>query len=197
MGRPKALVTLDGEPLVRRGWRALREAGLAPRVVVLGAEHEAAAAALPADAATEVVVAQGWAEGMGASLRAGLAAVRSGDPGEVLDAVLVTLVDTPGIGADALRRVAEQGPAGRGAAALARGACGGVPGHPVLLGREHWDAVAVGARGDRGARDHLRGHPDLTLVEIGDLADPTDVDTPEDLDHLTGRPDRRARPDGR
>lgn len=197
MGRPKALVVVDGEPLVRRGWRALRDAGLTPRIVVVGAEHEAAAAAVPVDADTEVVVADGWAEGMGASLRAGLAALGSRTPEATPDAVLVALVDTPGIGADALRRVAEQGPAGRGAAALARGACGGVPGHPVLLGHEHWDAVTAGARGDRGARDHLRGHPDLTLVEIGDLADPTDVDTPEDLDHLTGRPDRRARPDGR
>lgn len=37
MGRPKALVELDGEPLVRRALRALAEGGCGPLVVVLGA----------------------------------------------------------------------------------------------------------------------------------------------------------------
>ena len=35
--------------------------------------------------------------------------------------------------------------------------------------------------GDAGARGYLAGNPDLTLVECGDLADPDDVDTPEQL----------------
>jgi nicotine blue oxidoreductase len=183
MGRPKALVVVDGEPLVRRGRRVLRDAGLAPRVVVLGAGHEEAAAALGDDpeAAETVVVADGWDEGMGASLRAGLEALRTTSADEV-DAVVVTLVDTPGIGAAAVRRVAERG----GTQALARGAFDGVPGHPVLLGRAHWDAVTDTAHGDAGARGYLRGHPGLTLVEVGDVADPADVDTPADLDHLRG-----------
>ena len=37
MGTPKALVEVDGEPLVRRALRTLREGGAAPLVVVLGA----------------------------------------------------------------------------------------------------------------------------------------------------------------
>jgi hypothetical protein len=35
--------------------------------------------------------------------------------------------------------------------------------------------VAVGTRGDSGARDYLRRH-DVTLVECGDLATGADVD---------------------
>lgn len=181
MGGPKALVSLDGEPLVRRAWRALGAAGLATRVVVLGAAHEDVAAVLPAGAAT--VLAEGWEQGMGASLRAGLAALRDR---EDVDVALVSLVDTPGIGPDALRRVATDGLAPRPCDSLARGAFGGRPGHPVLLGRAHWAAVEAVAHGDAGARDYLRGHPALTLVEIGDLADPGDVDTPSDLDRIRG-----------
>src|SRR5512138_244962 len=40
LGRPKQLLVLDGEPLVRRAARAALEAGFAPVVVVVGA-HEA------------------------------------------------------------------------------------------------------------------------------------------------------------
>ena len=50
-----------------------------------------------------------------------------------------------------------------------------MPGHPVLLGRDHWAGVAATATGDAGARDYLRGR-DVTLVECGDLATGRDVD---------------------
>ncbi|MFC7504207.1 nucleotidyltransferase family protein, partial [Nocardioides sp. GCM10030258] len=58
---------------------------------------------------------------------------------------------------------------------LARATYDGRPGHPVLLGHDHWAAVAAGADGDRGARDYLATHP-LELVECGDLATGHDVD---------------------
>lgn len=179
MGRPKALVELDGEPLVSRATRVLADAGLAPVVVVLGARADEARTLVPAGA--EVVVADGWDEGMGASLRTGLAALR-GHPD--VDAALVSLVDTPGIGADALRRVAA---AAAGPATVARGAFDGVPGHPVLLGRAHWEDVAAVAHGDEGARAFLRDwalrdRAGVDLVEVSDVADPGDLDTPADLD---------------
>ena len=50
-----------------------------------------------------------------------------------------------------------------------------LPGHPVLLGRDHWAAVAQQAAGDAGARGYLRTH-DVALVECGDLATGHDVD---------------------
>ena len=58
-----------------------------------------------------------------------------------------------------------------------------MPGHPVAIGRDHWAAVLTTARGDRGARDHLRATPHR-LVECGDLATGRDLDTAGDLDDL-------------
>ena len=101
MGRPKALVELDGEPLVVRAVRVLRDGGCAPVVVVLGAAADEVRALLPAD--VEVVVEPGWAEGMAASLRSGLAALARLDP--VPEAALVHLVDLPGVTAAAVARV--------------------------------------------------------------------------------------------
>jgi CTP:molybdopterin cytidylyltransferase MocA len=177
MGGPKALVEVDGEPRVRRALRALTDGGAAPAVVVLGARAADVRAALPAR--VEAVEAPDWASGMGASLRAGLAALARHDA----DAAVVHLVDLPGVPAAAVARlVAVAGPAG-----LARAAYGGRPGHPVLLGRAHWAGVAAAATGDAGAREYLRGRTDVQLVECGDLADPDDVDTPEQLAAFTTR----------
>jgi CTP:molybdopterin cytidylyltransferase MocA len=173
MGGPKALVELGGEPLVRRALRVLEQGGCAPLTVVLGAEAPRVAALVGERA--RIVVADDWAEGMGASLRAGLAALTG-------DAVVVHLVDLPGVTAEAVARLAAKS----APSALARAAYDGVPAHPVLLGRDHWAAVAEGARGDQGARAYLKAH-EVALVECGDVARPDDVDTPADLTALRAR----------
>jgi CTP:molybdopterin cytidylyltransferase MocA len=169
MGRAKALVELDGEPLVCRALRVLSGGGCAPLVVVVGASSCDVRSVLPGD--VHVVEAADWAEGMAASLRSGLAAIDD-------DAALVHLVDLPGVTADAVARLLD---GAHGPATLRRAAYGGRPAHPVLLGRDHWPAVRGSAQGDAGARDYLRGNPAVELVECGDVATPDDVDTPDAL----------------
>ena len=174
MGRPKALVVGDdGTPWLRAALGRLHDGGCRRVTVVLGAAA-AEAAALLEGSDVHVVVAPDWAEGMSASLRTGLAALDTS-----ADAALVTLVDLPDVTAAVMVRVLEAA-AGDGRAALARAAYDGVPGHPVAIGRDHWAAVRTTARGDRGARDHLRATPHR-LVECGDLATGRDLDTAEDL----------------
>lgn len=68
---------------------------------------------------------------------------------------------------------------------LAAASYGGRRGHPVLFGARHWAAVARSAYGDVGARAYLREREGrIALVECGDVADPADIDTPEDLGRL-------------
>ena len=179
MGGPKSLVrlTAEGPTLLEVAVAGLHEGGLERVVAVVGAAAEQVAP-LAASVGAEVVVATGWEEGMGASLRAGLGHL-AGPGGDGVDAVLVTLVDLRDVTAAVHRRVlAAAGDAPR--AALARATYGGRPGHPVLLGRDHWPGVEESARGDRGARVHLAGHR-TTPVECGDLATGTDLDTPDAL----------------
>ena len=164
-GGPKALARdEDGTSWLLRSVQALRPCD--EIVVVLGAEAERAAALLPMSVAR--IRADDWAEGMGASLRVGLEALAPTDH----DTALVSLVDLPDVDAAVVARVVA---ASRGRDALARAAYDGVPGHPVLLGRDHWAGIAASATGDRGARDYLAAH-DVELVECGDLATGTDVD---------------------
>ncbi|MDQ0790003.1 nucleotidyltransferase family protein [Streptomyces sp. B3I8] len=176
-GRPKALLVHDGRPLVEHAAEALRAAGCARVHVVLGAaaEEVRARAELP-----DCVLVDNpeWEEGMGTSLRAGLGSLAGTGAG----AALVTLVDQPGIGPRAMRRVLA---AYASPATLASAAYDGVRGHPVLLGADHWAGVAATATGDRGARTYLKAHGGaLRLVECGDVAEPYDIDTEADLVRL-------------
>ena len=62
-------------------------------------------------------------------------------------------------------------------ATLCRAVVDGRPTHPVLIGRDHWGGVAELAEGDRGAGPYLRRHG-AALIDVGDLWDGTDIDTP-------------------
>jgi CTP:molybdopterin cytidylyltransferase MocA len=171
MGMPKALVHDDAGSWLMRGVATLRDGGCARVTVVLGAEADRVRPLL-ADLDVAEVFADDWAEGMGASLRTGLRSLaRSSDTG-----VVVSLVDLPDLVSDVVARViAAAEPFGP--AALVRAAYDGKPGHPVLLGRDHWAAVIETAVGDQGARAYLAQH-EVTLVECGDLASGRDVDSP-------------------
>ncbi|MFD3557159.1 NTP transferase domain-containing protein [Streptomyces goshikiensis] len=176
-GRPKALLPYRGRPLIENAVRVLREAGLHPLHVVLGAS--AAEVRERADLTGCVVVDNpDWAEGMGSSLRVGLASLAGTGAG----AALVSLVDQPGIGAAAVARVRE---AYRSPASLAAASYDGERGHPVLFGSDRWADIAATATGDKGARVHLARHAgEVTLVECGDIAAAFDIDTPPDLARL-------------
>ena len=168
MGKPKALVADDDGPWLLRGVRTLTEGGCDRVTVVVGAAADVTAPLLEGSGAS-VVVADDWREGMGASLRAGLRSLA----GSTDDGALVLLVDLPDLVPGVVERVIA---AGDGPAALVRASYDGRPGHPVLLGRDHWAGVIETAVGDQGARSYLAQH-DVVVVECGDLATGRDVDS--------------------
>src|SRR5690606_4592673 len=93
---------------------------------------------------------QDWASGVGSSLRVGLVSLAATDA----VAAMVLLVDMPGVTAAAVRRLARL--AAPNVLAMAR--YGDRPGHPVLLGRDHWPEVTRLAVGDADVRAYLRRH---------------------------------------
>ncbi|MFD7281952.1 NTP transferase domain-containing protein [Streptomyces sp. NPDC059862] len=176
-GRPKALLEHRGRPLVEHAVAVLRAAGCTRVHVVLGAGADAVRerAELPG---CVLVDNPHWEQGMGTSLRAGLDSLA----GTTARAALVSLVDQPGIGPEAVARVLA---AHQGESSLVSAAYDGVRGHPVLLGAAHWAGIAATATGDRGARAYLKAHEqEITFVECGDVARAFDIDTEADLVHL-------------
>ena len=168
-GMPKALVEYQGSLLVERAVRTAR-AVCDPVLVVLGARAVDVWRSADLDGATVLANAD-WESGMASTLRTGLEGLR-GWPARI-DAALVLLVDMPGMTAGALAALA----ASTAPDALAVATYRGVRGHPVLLGRDHWDGVIATATGDEGARRYLAGH-EVTEVDCTGLADPTDLDVP-------------------
>ncbi len=181
LGGPKALLEVGGATLLDRAVGALHDGGVGEVLVVAGA-----APIRPPD--VEVVENPDWPTGMGSSLRAGLTALA----GRPAAAAVLMVVDTPGIGAEVVRRLVV---AFHDGAEVAVATYGGERRNPVLLARPHWAEAARLAVGDVGARAFLAARPELvTTVECGDVADPADIDTPEDLARLRRRSDEgRAR----
>jgi CTP:molybdopterin cytidylyltransferase MocA len=179
MGGPKALLRDPrGVPYVDRAIGSLLAGGCGSVTVVLGAAADDARVLLDeagwsASPSVDTVVAAEWEQGMGASLRTGLVTLED----QPVDGALVSLVDLPDVDAAVVRRVLDLG---AGALSLVRATYSGRPGHPVLIGREHWRGVASAAQGDQGARDYLDTHG-AALCECGDLATGRDLDRPGDL----------------
>jgi CTP:molybdopterin cytidylyltransferase MocA len=161
-GMPKVLAS-EGRWL-RNAVAALRDGGCDDIVVVLGA------AVVDVPAPARPVVAADWAEGMSASLRAGISALEAGPA----DYAAVLTVDTPDIGADTVRRVLDAARASR--SGLARARYGQRPGHPVVIGRRHWNELLGTLHGDEGARAFLRSRGDVVLLDCADLATGADID---------------------
>lgn len=171
MGQPKALVTgRTGRPWVVDAVTGLRAAGCQSLHVAVGAAADQVRMHLDPD--VQVIEVADWQAGMSASLRSVLRALEQ-TPAE---SALIHLVDLPDVGADVVARIMSHG----SLKVLARASYDGRPGHPVVIGREHWAGVIESLTGDSGAATYLTRHG-VAMVECGDLATGLDVDTQAEL----------------
>ena len=170
LGRPKQLVRLGGESLLRRAARAAL-AGCAPVLVVLGCRAEEMAPELEGLAVTPVLNAA-WEEGMASSIRAGLRALPQG-----AEAVLFLVCDQVAVDGALVGRLLEV----RRDHPEAVIACGyaGARGTPSVFPARCFGQL-LELRGDRGARDLLGD-----AVEVPFPAGDQDVDLPGHLPDLT------------
>jgi len=179
-GRPKALLQLEGVPLVRRQAIALTDAGVRDVVVVLGHRADEVEPALR-DVGASVVRNADFSSGRVSSVRAGLAALPAG-----LDAIVVALADQPLIDAhdvSALLRAF----ADRGAASAVVPCIDGERGNPIVLETAVRDAVLARDAGF-GCRQWLATHPErIAYMHTANLHYRVDIDTQEDIETFAAR----------
>lgn len=177
LGQPKQLVKLGGRPALHRVVaNAASLAGSAVTVVVGSRAREMTR--LLAHSPASVIVNRHWEEGMGSSLRFGVAALPP-----ACDAVLVLLGDQVGVTADDLKRLA--GAWGGEESRIAASMYDGRVGVPAIFPRICFPELAE-LRGDQGARLILeRNHYRVARTPMPNAA--IDLDTPEDLAALTER----------
>ena len=172
--RHKLLVPdASGRPMVTRVVDAVLSSRARPVLVVTGHRAEEVRAAL-ADRSVRLVAAPDYADGLSASLRAGLAAL----PAEA-DAALVVLGDMPLVTADTVDRLLEAYDAEEGRL-IVTPTYRGETGNPVLWDRRFFSAM-MALQGDQGARDLLRQHAEWVHAVEADESVLRDFDTAESL----------------
>jgi molybdenum cofactor cytidylyltransferase len=141
-------------------------------VVVLGARADDVRSALDSQPVRFVVNAR-FADGQGTSLAAGIASLE----GEV-DAAVVLLGDQPHVDPAVIDRIVEA--RRRTSASIVMAQYGEERGHPVLFGREHFQALKA-LDGDQGGRDIIRHHTSGVMTVPAESPDvPADIDTEAD-----------------
>jgi molybdenum cofactor cytidylyltransferase len=187
-GGGKLTAAWDAGVLLEGALAAAFAAPVRSVTVVIGADAQAvAAAARSFDPRALIVHADDHAEGMGASLRAGIASL----PADA-DGAFVFLGDMPRVPPSVLRQMARAVAAGAEAAAPVYQ---GRRGNPVLLGAGLFPQL-LALTGDAGARGVLQSlGAGLALVEAPDDGVLFDVDVPADLSHDRAHPRDRGNPD--
>ena len=170
-GSAKQLVRIAGRPLLHNTVsRAVQVAGGAV-IVVLGA-YAAELAPLLSHTPASIVINRDWREGIGSSIRAGVARLPAACSG-----VMLVLADQAAVTAEDLHRLLSAWK--RQPEYVAAAIYSGAVGVPAIFPRSRFKELS-GLRGDVGARMLLQRNPDRVVRVPMDSA-ALDIDTPEDL----------------
>ena len=175
LGRPKQLLVYDGETLVARAIRIVIEAGAAPVLVVLGAEHDAIQNAIGAGGPV-IVANEDWQQGMSTSISAGMRALAQHAPES--QGVLLLGCDQPRLNVDHLRELIRAFDAQSGEV-IAASAYAGTQGAPAIFPRAAFPKL-LDLRGDKGARALIADAP-CPVVAVPFEGGEIDIDWPQDL----------------
>ncbi len=175
MGGPnKLLAEIRGRPLVRIVVEEALASHAKPVIVVVGHQRGEVEKVL-ADLPVQLIYNPDFAQGLGTSLKAGIAAV----PAEA-DGAIVCLADMPQVDASLLNRLIAAFDPDRGAL-IVMPTVEGRRGNPVLWSRRFFpDLMAI--EGDVGARHFIARYGEAVVeVPLEGKAALVDVDTPEAL----------------
>jgi molybdenum cofactor cytidylyltransferase len=176
MGGPnKLLAEIGGRPLVRIVVEEVLASRARPAVVVTGHQRERVEAVL-AGLSVKFVHNPHFADGLGTSLKAGIAAL----PAEA-DGAIVCLGDMPQVDAALIDRLIGALDPDKGALIVVP-TIDGKRGNPVVWSRRFFSDLAA-VEGDVGARYLVGRYPEAVAeVPLTGMAALTDVDTPEALE---------------
>ena len=173
MGRPKALLPIEGETFIGRIVGSLKRTQVGKILVVLGHNAGPLAAAIRA-LPVEILINPNYQLGQLSSLQVAVRNLLS-DPD--CEGMLVHLVDHPYIDASLVDRMIRQFYESKKDIVVPR--CRGKRGHPVLFSRRLFGEL-LDAPMDQGAKAVVNAHGDATLeIETDDEGITVDIDTPE------------------
>lgn len=183
MGIPKMGLPLeDGQALIAHVASTFKRSGAEPVVVVTGAHRSEVEAALEEEAVLLEYNQDYKQGGMLRSIKVGLRSVAQGSAA----AVLVCPGDLPALKVATVKALIAAWDGGEGA--LLAPSFQMRRGHPVLIGRAHWEAIQRLPEGS-SLREFLETRAgSLGYIVVEDPGINQDLDTPEDYQHLRGGP---------
>ncbi len=176
-GRDKLLEIIDGVPLLHRTASAAVQSKASKVHVILPPNHDNRKTALRG-VDVNIVEAKDWQEGMGASIRAGVAALS-----QDCIAVIITLADMPEITPLYFNRLIAGYLPHQGREICRAVAQDGTHGHPVLFGRRYFERLS-NLKGDQGAKEILKtARGKIKLIPMPGQGAIVDLDTQIALDN--------------
>lgn len=173
MGRPKALLPIDGQTFIERIVAALKQSGLERIIVVLGFNAEEMRRQIE-HLPVEIVVNPNYEQGQLSSLQT---AIRHLESDQNCHGMMVHLVDHPYIDSKLVGVMLRQFKASKNLIVVPRHQ--GKRGHPVIFSRALF-AELLSAPMDQGAKAVVNAHRDETLeIDTEDVGITLDIDTPE------------------
>lgn len=173
MGRPKALLPIDGQTFIERIVAALKHGGIERIVVVLGFNAEELRRQI-AHLPVEIVVNPDYQLGQLSSLQV---AVRHLQPDKNCHGMMVHLVDHPYIDPQLVQLMLRRFDESKPSIVVPRHQ--GKRGHPVIFSRALF-AELLDAPMAEGAKAVVNAHRDETLeIDTEDVGITLDIDTPE------------------
>lgn len=173
LGRPKQLLTREGETLVHRAVRLVIETSAQEVIVVCGAYSEKVGAAIDG-MDMEIVMNPAWETGLASSLRAAQAALAPSDA-----QCLIVACDQPALEREHLQRLLTGASESRsGCAATLHAGHGGVP----AVVTANLLRLAHELRGDRGLREALDGQQEGSMWYLDAPELHFDIDIPKDIE---------------
>jgi molybdenum cofactor cytidylyltransferase len=185
MGRPKALLPIDGVRFIEKIVTALKSTRVNEIIAVLGHNAEEMRQKV-SDLPVKIVVNPDYKQGQLSSLIAAIRNIESGENHHRVDAILVHLVDHPYINADLVNVMIDRFYETKKLIVVPRHL--GRRGHPVIFSRALF-AELLAAPLDQGAKTVVRAHRDQTLeIDTDDAGVTVDIDTPEEYQkHVKGK----------
>jgi molybdenum cofactor cytidylyltransferase len=177
MGRPKALLPIDGVRFIEKIVTSLRLTRVGKIVVVLGHNAQEMQQKI-SDLPVEIVINPDYKQGQLSSLAAAIRSIEAGNDAERVDGLLVHLVDHPYINSALVNLMIDR--------FYETGKLIVVPryrdrrGHPVIFSKALFGELLATPL-DRGAKAVVHDHCDDTLeIDTNDEGAIIDIDTPEE-----------------
>jgi molybdenum cofactor cytidylyltransferase len=177
MGRPKALLPIEGVRFIEKIVNSLKSTRVGKTIVVLGHNAEEMRRKI-ADLSVDVVINPDYKQGQLSSLMAAVRSIASSANAGDVDGILVHLVDHPYISPDLVNLMIERFYESKKLIVVPR--YRERRGHPVILSKLLFEELLATPL-DQGAKAVVHAHSSETLEIVTDDEGVTiDIDTPEE-----------------